>query len=85
RAILVPQRGVTRNPAGEAVVMLVGAEDKVEIRTIKPARAVGDRWLVSEGLKPGDRVIVEGIQRARPGSPVKPVPFGAKPSAEVKK
>jgi membrane fusion protein (multidrug efflux system) len=42
---------------------------------------VGDSWLVSEGLKPGDRVIVEGIQRARPGTPVKAVPFGAAPAA----
>lgn len=85
RAILVPQRGVTRNPAGEAVAMVAGAGDKVEIRTIKTTRAVGDNWLVSEGLKAGDRVIVEGLQRAKPGSVVKPVPFGAKTSAEVKK
>ncbi|MCE5312043.1 MAG: efflux RND transporter periplasmic adaptor subunit [Nitrospiraceae bacterium] len=85
KAILVPQRGVTRNPAGEAVAITVGQGDKVETRTIKTTNAVGDKWLVSEGLKAGDRVIVEGLQRAKPGSVVKPVPFGAKPSAEVKK
>jgi membrane fusion protein (multidrug efflux system) len=76
QAILVPQRGVTRNPAGNALVMVVGAEEKVEPRVIKVAKTVGDSWLVSEGLKAGDRVILEGIQRARPGTTVKAVPFG---------
>ncbi|MSM39255.1 MAG: efflux RND transporter periplasmic adaptor subunit [Geobacter sp.] len=79
QAILVPQRGVTRNPQGEAMVMVVGAESKVEPRVIKVARTVGENWLVSEGLKAGDQVILEGIQKARPGTPVKVVPFGAKP------
>ncbi|MCM2357124.1 MAG: efflux RND transporter periplasmic adaptor subunit [Geobacteraceae bacterium] len=83
QAILVPQRGVTRNPQGEAVVMTVGAEEKVEPRTIKVARTVGDNWLVSEGLKAGDRVILEGIQKARPGTQVKAVPFGAKPGEKL--
>ena len=78
--ILVPQRGVTRNPKGEAVVMTVGAEEKVEPRLVKVVRTVGDAWLVGEGLKPGERVILEGLQRARPGSPVKAVPFGSKPA-----
>ena len=80
-AILIPQRGVTRNPKGEAVVMVVGAGEKVEPRTIKVVRTVGDSWLVSEGLKTGDRVILEGVQKARPGTVVKAVPFGAKPEA----
>jgi len=80
QAILVPQRGVTRNPAGDAMVMVVGAEEKVEPRVIKVARTVGDSWLVSDGLKAGDRVILEGIQKARPGTVVKTVPFGAKPA-----
>jgi membrane fusion protein (multidrug efflux system) len=80
QAILVPQRGVTRNPAGSAVVMVVGAEEKVEPRPIKVVRTVGDSWLVSEGLKTGDRVIMEGFQKARPGTPVKTVPFGAPPA-----
>jgi membrane fusion protein (multidrug efflux system) len=80
QAILVPQRGVTRNPAGNALVMVIGAEEKVEARVIKAARTVGDNWLVSEGLKPGDRVILEGIQKARPGTVVKAVPFGVQPS-----
>jgi membrane fusion protein (multidrug efflux system) len=85
QAILVPQRGVTRNPAGNAMVMVVGAEEKVEPRVIKVERTMGDTWLVSEGLKAGDRVILEGIQRARPGTQVKAVPFGAKPAEAAKK
>jgi membrane fusion protein (multidrug efflux system) len=86
-AILVPQRGVTRNPAGNAMVMIVGAEEKVEPRIIKVSRTIGDSWLVSEGLQAGDRVILEGIQKARPGTPVKAVPFGSKanPPAAVQK
>ncbi len=80
QAILVPQRGVTRNPAGNPMVMVVGAEEKVEPRVIKADRTVGDSWLVTDGLKPGDRVILEGIQRARPGTQVKAVPFGSKPA-----
>jgi membrane fusion protein (multidrug efflux system) len=80
QAILVPQRGVTRDPAGSAMVMVVGADEKVEPRVIKVDRTVGDSWLVTEGLKAGDRVILEGIQRARPGTPVKAVPFGSKPA-----
>ncbi|HZV82360.1 MAG TPA: efflux RND transporter periplasmic adaptor subunit [Geobacteraceae bacterium] len=80
QAILVPQRGVTRNPAGNPMVMVVGAEEKVEPRVIKADRTVGDSWLVIDGLKAGDRVILEGIQKARPGTQVKAVPFGSKPA-----
>lgn len=78
KAILVPQRGVTRNPAGDAMVMLVGSGENVEPRVIKVVQTVGENWLVSEGLKAGDRVILEGLQKARPGTPVKAVPFGSK-------
>ncbi len=77
-AILVPQRGVTRNPAGEAMVMVVGSGEKAEPRIIKVVRTVGDNWLVSDGLKAGDRVILDGLQKARPGTPVKAVAFGSK-------
>ena len=80
-AILIPQRGVTRNPKGDAMVLIVGAEEKVEPRPIKVVRTVGDSWLVSGGLKTGDRVILEGLQKARPGTPVKAVPFGSAPAA----
>lgn len=78
KAILVPQRGMTRNPAGNAMVMVVGNDQKVEPRVISVARTVGDNWLVSDGLNPGDRVILEGLQKARPGTPVKAVAFGSK-------
>ncbi len=73
QAILAPQQGVSRDPAGNATALVVGAGEKVEPRVIKVDRAIGDKWLVKEGLKPGDRVIVEGIQKAKPGTPVKPV------------
>jgi membrane fusion protein (multidrug efflux system) len=77
RAILVPQRGVTRDPAGNATALVVGAGDKVEPRVLKVSRTIGENWLVEEGLAKGDRVIVEGLQKAKPGSVVKAVPFDA--------
>ncbi|ALC15684.1 RND family efflux transporter, MFP subunit [Desulfuromonas soudanensis] len=83
QAILVPQRGVSRNAAGKAMVMVVGAEEKVEPRVIQVARTVGDNWLVSKGLEAGDRVILEGIQRARPGTPVKAALFVGKLDAAL--
>ncbi len=79
-AILVPQRAVTRDPKGGALVMVVGAGEKLEPRPIQVMRTVGDNWLVTDGLKAGDRVIMEGIQRARPGTPVKVVPFSTAPA-----
>ena len=77
QAILVPQRGVTRSPDGNAMVMVVGDGEKMETRAVKVVRTVGDNWLVSEGLKAGDRVILEGLQKARPGTPVRAVAFGS--------
>jgi membrane fusion protein (multidrug efflux system) len=77
RAILVPQQGVSRDPKGNPFVLIVDGSGKVEQRTITVARAIDDKWNVSSGLAPGDQVIVEGIQRVRPGSPVKVVPFDA--------
>jgi membrane fusion protein (multidrug efflux system) len=77
KAILVPQQAVSRGPKGEAVVMLVNASGTVEPRPVMAERAIGDKWLVTGGLAAGDRVIVEGLQKARPGSPVKAVPAGA--------
>jgi len=55
------------------VALVVNGENKVEQRTLKTAGTVGDRWLVSDGVKPGERVIVEGGQKVRPGAPVRPV------------
>ena len=70
-ALLVPQEGITRNPRGEATAMVVGADDKVEVRTLTAAQAIGNKWLVTAGLKPGDRVIVTGLQKIKPGIQVK--------------
>ncbi len=77
RAILVPQQGVSRDPKGNPVALIVDGSGKVQQRMITVARAIGDRWLVSEGLNPGDRLIVEGSQRVRPGASAKVVPFDA--------
>ncbi|MGG7669015.1 efflux RND transporter periplasmic adaptor subunit [Yersinia sp. J1] len=70
-ALLVPQQGITRNPRGEATAMVVGEGDKVELRTVTAAQAIGDKWLITDGLKPGDRVIVTGLQKIKPGVQVK--------------
>jgi membrane fusion protein (multidrug efflux system) len=81
-AILAPQMGVTRNPKGEAVALVVGKEGQVEQRTLEVDRAFGDRWLVTKGLAAGDKLIVDGLQRVRPGVQVTAVPYGApSPSA----
>ncbi|MDY0971223.1 efflux RND transporter periplasmic adaptor subunit [Siccibacter turicensis] len=66
-AILVPQQGVTRTPRGEAVVMLINAQDVVESRVVEASEAVGNDWLVTAGLKPGDRVVTSGLQKIRAG------------------
>ncbi len=73
QAILVPQQAVSRDPKGNPLVFLVNAQAKVEQRQIATNRAIGDRWLVASGLASGDRVIVEGIQKVRPGASVKVV------------
>lgn len=89
-AILVPQQGVTRDPRGQATAMVVGAGGKVEQRQVKVSRAIGDTWLVDAGLEAGDRVIVEGLQKIRPGATVdvterggapKPAASAAKPAS----
>lgn len=85
QAILVPQQGVTRDPKGNAIAMVVDASNKVEQRTLKVDRAIGPKWLVTEGLNAGDRVILEGLQKVRPGAAVKVVPFGAKPAPAAAK
>ena len=77
RAILVPQQGVSRDPKGNPVALTVDGSGKVEQRKIAVDRAIGDKWLVSEGLNPGDRLIVEGMQKVRPGASVKVASFDA--------
>jgi len=75
QAILVPQQGVARDRKGNPFALIVDADGKVGQRMLSLDRAMGDKWLVSAGLAPGDRVIVEGMQRVRPGAAVKVVPF----------
>lgn len=72
-ALLVPQPGVTRTPQGTAVAMVVGADGRVEVRPVDVRRTIGDQWLVQSGLAAGDKVIVQGLQKIRPGAPVRPV------------
>ncbi len=80
-AILVPQQGVTRDYSGDATALLVDPSGKVEQKIIKVSRTIGDKWLVNEGLKSGDRVIVEGIQKVQAGMTVTPKPFQEGPAA----
>ncbi|MDU1923709.1 efflux RND transporter periplasmic adaptor subunit [Enterobacter sp.] len=73
-AILVPQQGVTRTPRGDATVLVVNDKNQVESRTVVAPQAIGDRWLITEGLKNGDRVIISGLQKVRPGVTVVAIP-----------
>ena len=84
-ALLVPQRAVSRDEKGNAVVMVVGPGNKIVPKTLTAPRTIGDNWLVTAGLAAGDRVIVEGAQNLQPGTPVKPVQWtdkAAKPGAQ---
>jgi membrane fusion protein (multidrug efflux system) len=79
QAILIPQQSVSRDPKGNPMTMLVNAENKAEQVRLILDRSVEDKWFVTSGLKAGDRVIVEGLQRVRPGVPVRiaePKPAG---------
>ncbi len=84
QAILVPQQGVSRDPKGNPTSLIVDAEGKVQQRLLVLDRTIGDQWLVSSGLAPGDRVIVEGMQKVRPGASVKAVPYNAGKRGEGK-
>ena len=84
-ALLVPQRAVSRDEKGNAVVMVVGPGNKIVPKTLTAPRTIGDNWLVTAGLAAGDRVIVEGAQNLQPGTPVKPVQWtdkATKPGAQ---
>ena len=70
-ALLVPQQGVTRNPRGDATAMVVDGDNKVAVRQITASQAIGDKWLVTDGLKAGDKVIITGLQKVKPGGEVK--------------
>ena len=75
QAILIPQQGVSRDPRGNPFALVVDAESKAIFRPLSLDRAIGDKWLVSAGLAPGDQVIVEGLTMLRPGTPVNATPF----------
>jgi len=70
-ALLVPQQGVTRNPRGDATAMVVDGDNKVAVRQITASQAIGDKWLVTDGLQAGDKVIITGLQKVKPGAQVK--------------
>ena len=82
-AILAPQEGVSRDPRGNATVYLVGPGNKAVSRAVRADRTVGDKWLVTEGLAPGDKVIVEGLEKVKPNQPVRPVPAGSAPRRQA--
>jgi len=71
-ALLVPQGAVTRNPRGEATALVVGADNKVALKNITTGKAYGDQWQVTSGLEAGDRVVVSGVQKIKPGEAVAP-------------
>jgi membrane fusion protein (multidrug efflux system) len=75
QSILIPQQAVSRDPKGNPLTLIVDADSKVQLRMLTLDRAIGDQWLVSSGLAPGERVIVEGMMKVKPGIPVKAVPF----------
>ncbi len=79
-AILVPQLAVTHDTKGEPTALVAGPDNTVQLRILKTDRAVGNQWLVSAGLKPGDRLIVDNLQKLRPGAPVKAVPATLDPA-----
>jgi len=79
-ALLVPQRGVTRNQRGDAVVLVVGDDNRVAERMVTTARVIGNDWLIDTGLRAGERVILDGLQKVRPGAEVKPVEVGVEQS-----
>jgi len=80
QGLLAPQRGITRNQRGQPTALVVNAENKVEMRLLKVDRAIGDQWLVTDGLRAGDKVIVQGLQNVQPGVEVAATEF-APPSA----
>ncbi len=73
-ALMVPQRGVSHNAKGDATVLIVDKDEKVAERVVTADRAINGEWLITDGLAAGDRVIVDGLQKAKPGSPVKATP-----------
>lgn len=84
-AFLVPQAGVTRDAKGNATVLLVGPGNKAVLRSVTASRIVGQNWVITAGLKPGDKVITEGTGKAKPDQPIKPVSAGSKQTLTLPK
>lgn len=82
QALLAPQQAVSRNSKGDPFALVVNAESKAEYRPLVLDRAIDDKWLVTKGLAPGDKVIVEGLLMLRPGTVVNAAPFGEKPQGD---
>ncbi|ALY42347.1 RND transporter [Pseudomonas aeruginosa] len=82
QAILVPQRAVHRSSDGSAQVMVVGADERAEARSVGTGVMQGSRWQITEGLEPGDRVIVGGLAAVQPGVKIVPKPDGAQAQAQ---
>ncbi len=76
-AITIPQRALTRTAGGGGSVLIVDDENKAQLRMVKTGEIIGDKWIITSGLKAGEKVIMEGHLKARPGSPVVPAPFVA--------
>jgi membrane fusion protein (multidrug efflux system) len=74
KALVVPQIGVTHDAKGQPTVLVVGADNKVAIRPIVTSGTNGSNWVVESGLNPGERVVVNGVDKAKPGTTVKSVP-----------
>jgi len=79
--ILVPQAGIGRNDRGDATALVLGPDNVVQPRIVTTRQTVGDKWLVTSGLRPGDKVLVEGLVGVMPGMKVVPHPAGAPPAA----
>ena len=80
QGILVPQQAVSRDEKGNPQAFVVGAGDKLEVRQLTTSRAIGNKWLVTSGLKPGDRLVMDGTMMLQPGAPVKPVAWTPPPT-----
>jgi membrane fusion protein (multidrug efflux system) len=76
-ALLVPQQGIARDPKGNTTAMVVGQDGTAELRPVRVSWAIGDQWLVEDGLAAGDKVIVAGLQKIQPGAPVEATEAGA--------
>ena len=81
-AILVPQKAISRNIKGQAIAMVVGEDNKVEVRVVTTAEAIGNDWRITSGLEVGDQLVIEGLQKIRPGALVNPAPYAGTSAQE---